>query len=116
MSNTSQQRITELIRQEMVLLIEQELQDPLLDSVRVNDVVVSRDRRSVRILVTHDDPAVSPQEVLRALRRAQNYCRRTLAARHILRIVPECHFGYSDAEKTASRVHAILDSLELDAS
>ncbi len=114
MSSMQQQRVSELVRQEMVILIEQDLQDPVLDTVKVAEVLVSRDRRSVRVHVTHDDAAVTPEEVLRALQRAQGYCRRELAARHILRVVPECHFVYSDAEKTASRVHAILDSLDLD--
>ncbi len=109
-----QQRVSELVRQELAILIEQDLQDPILDSVRVNEVVVARDRRSVRVWVSHDDPAVSVEEILQALRRAQGYCRQELAARHILRVVPDCHFIYSDAEKRASRVHAILDSLELE--
>ncbi len=116
MNSMHQARISELVRQEMVILIEHDLQDPALDTVKVDTVLVSRDRRSVRIHVTHDDAAVTPEEVLRALQRAQGYCRRELAARHILRVIPECHFVYSDDEKTASRVHAILDSLRLDTS
>lgn len=109
------ERVAELIRQEMTGLVEQELQDPALASVRVQEIWMSRDLKVAHIKVTHDDAAVEVDEVLRALKRARSYCRRELAARNLLRAVPHLNFIYNDTEREAARVHALLDELDLNA-
>lgn len=115
MSNIYQARVAHLLREELAILIEQDLQDPALDTVQVRGIQVTRDRKHARVYVSHDDADVDRTAVLQALHRALGYCRRELAARNVLRKVPELQFVYSDAEKAAARVHALLDALELDA-
>lgn len=103
-----QQRVAELLFQELSLLIGNELDDPRLSLVQVTHVDVSRDLRNVSVFVSHDDDEVSKREVLLGLRNATPYMRRQIAERCMLRVVPELAFHYDEAPERAARVDALL--------
>ncbi len=114
MGSIQQERVSQLLLEEIKAIVEQDLQDPVLDSVQVWKVTVGAERRNAKIFVYHHDQSVSRGQVLKALNRAKNYCRQQLAHRNVLRRVPDCHFAYSDAERSAARVQNVLDLLELE--
>lgn len=103
-----QQRVAELLFQELSVLIGNELADPRLSLVQVTHVNVSRDLRNVSVYVSHDDEDVSKQQVLAGLRKATPYVRRQIAVRCALRVVPELIFHYDDTPERAARVDALL--------
>uniref|UniRef100_A0A7C1FE99 Ribosome-binding factor A n=1 Tax=Caldilinea aerophila TaxID=133453 RepID=A0A7C1FE99_9CHLR len=103
-----QQRVAELIFEEMSIMLAGELQDPRISLVRVTDVRVSKDLRNVRVFVCHDDETVSRRELLKALQNATSYLRRQLAERLSLRAVPELLFSYDDSLEKAARVQELL--------
>lgn len=108
MSTIRQQRVAELLFEELSIMIGNELNDPSLSLVRVTNVNVSRDLRNVNVYVTHDDEELSKRDVLQGLRRATPYLRRQLAVRASLRAVPELSFHYDDTPERAARVDALL--------
>lgn len=112
MVSIQQERVSQLLLEELKAIIEQDLQDPVLASVQVWKVKVGADRRNAKIFVYHRDPAYSRGQVLKALDRAKNYCRQQLTYRNVVGRVPDCHFAYNDAERAAAQVQALLDSLE----
>ena len=114
MPTIRQARLAELVRTEIVALVEQELQDPALETVRVRGVELSRDRRIIRVNVTHDDDAVAEEQVLQALRRSRGWCRRELAERQVMQRVPDLRFDYDRDAQSARRVLDLLDNLSLD--
>ena len=114
MPTIRQARLAELVRTEIVALVEQELQDPALETVRVRGVELSRDRRIIRVKVAHGDDAVAAEQVLRALRRSRGWCRRELAERQVMQRVPDLRFDYDRDAQSARRVLDLLDSLDLD--
>lgn len=103
-----QQRVAELLFQELSLLIGNELGDPRLSLIRVTHVDVSRDLRNVSVFVSHDDEEVAKREVLLGLRNATPYMRRQIAERCMLRVVPELTFHYDETPERAARVDALL--------
>ena len=109
-----QARLAGLVHTEIVALVEQELQDPALETVRVRGVELSRDRRVIRVKVIHDDDAVSAEHVLQALRRSRGWCRRELAERQVMQRVPDLRFDYDRDAQSTRRVLDLLDSLDLD--
>jgi len=111
MPTIRQQRVTELLFQELSILISSELSDPRLSLVQVTNVVVSRDLRNVNVYVSHDDDELSKREVLQGLRHATPFLRRQLALRCSLRAVPELSFHYDDTPEKAARVDQILRQL-----
>lgn len=116
MASIRQGRISQLLLEELKSIIEQDLQDPVLDSVQVWKVKVGADRRDAKVFVYHEDPAYTRGQILKALNRAKNYCRQQLAFRNVMQRVPDCHFAYSDSERSAQQVRELLDSLELESN
>lgn len=108
MSTIRQQRVAELLFEELSIMIGNELDDPRLSLVRVTNVDVSRDLRNVNVYVTHDDDELSKREVQQGLRHATPYMRRQLAIRCSLRAVPELSFHYDDTPEKAARVDELL--------
>jgi len=108
MSAIRQQRVAELLFQELSILIGNELADPRLSLVRVMNVNVSRDLRNVNVYVSHDDGELSKKDVLQGLRHATPFLRRQLAVRCSLRSVPELSFHYDDTPEKAARVDELL--------
>jgi ribosome-binding factor A len=108
MSTIRQQRVAELLFEELGIMIGNELDDPKLSLVSVTNVNVSRDLRNVNVYVTHDDETLSKRDVLQGLRRATPYLRRQLAVRASLRAVPELSFHYDDTPEKAARVDELL--------
>jgi ribosome-binding factor A len=108
MPTIRQQRVAELLFEELSIMIGNELNDPSLSLVRVTNVNVSRDLRNVNVYVTHDDEELSKRDVLQGLRRATPFLRRQIAVRGSLRAVPELSFHYDDTPERAARVDALL--------
>jgi ribosome-binding factor A len=108
MSTIRQQRVTELLFEELSIMIANELSDPRLSLVRVTSVDVSRDLRNVKVFVTHDDDELPKRDILQGLRHAMPFLRRQLAVRCSLRAVPELSFYYDDTPEKAARVDELL--------
>jgi ribosome-binding factor A len=108
MTTIRQQRVAEMLYEELSIMIANELSDPRLSLVRVMSVDVSRDLRNVKVYVAHDDDDLSKREVLQGLRHATPFLRRQLAVRAGLRAVPELSFYYDDTPEKAARVDELL--------
>lgn len=116
MTTIRQQRVSELLFEELSIMISNELDDPRLSLARVTSVNVSRDLRNVNVYVTHDDDEVSKRDILQGLRHATPYLRRQLAVRCSLRAVPELSFHYDDTPEKAARVDELLRQIAADRS
>ena len=108
MSTIRQQRVAELLFEELSIMISSELSDPRLSLARVTSVNVSKDLRNVNVYVTHDDEEVPKRDILQGLRHAMSFLRRQLAVRCSLRAVPELSFHYDDTPERAARVDELL--------
>lgn len=108
MTTIRQQRVADLLFQELSILIGGELEDPRLSLVTVTHVDVSKDLRNVKVYVSHDDDEVSKGKVLQGLRKATPYLRGQLAVRCSFRVVPELLFYYDETPERAARVDALL--------
>lgn len=111
MTTIRQQRVQELLYQELSILIGNELEDPNLALLTVTNVVVSRDLRNAKIYVYHDEDEIPRRLMLRRLDRATPFIRRQLAQRLTLRVVPELSFHYDDTPERAARVDELLQRI-----
>jgi ribosome-binding factor A len=108
MPTIRQQRLAELLYEELNIMVAGELNDPRLSLVKVTSVDVSKDLRNVKVFVSHDDDEVSRREVMAGLRQATPFLRRQIAVRCTMRAVPELFFTYDDSPNQAARVDALL--------
>lgn len=113
MTTHRQERIAEVLLEELALLIASELTDPRLDDalVTVTDVQVSPDLGNARVYIQHALPDSATRHVLSALQHSTTFLRRALVENLHLRVVPELHFVVDDTEKRAAHVDEILDQI-----
>ena len=78
MSTIRQQRVAELLFEELSIMISSELSDPRLSLARVTSVNVSKDLRNVNVYVTHDDEEVPKRDILQGLRHAMPFLRKNV--------------------------------------
>ncbi len=115
MTTIRQQRVTELLYEELSIMVANELDDPKLSLIEVTRVEVSRDLRNVKVFVSHRQAEVTPREVLKHLQKATPYLRAQLAERCSLRMVPDLFFTYDDIPATAARVDELLRQIAQEA-
>jgi ribosome-binding factor A len=108
-----QQRVSELLREELSLLIQAELNDPRLEDalVTVTHVDITPDLMNARVFVDHALALEAAGAILEALRHAEPFLRRMLAESLDLRAVPSLTFHIDTVEQRARRVDAILDQI-----
>lgn len=113
MTSRRQERVSELLREELSILISTELTDPRLEDALVNvtDVRVAPDLRSARVFVEHVLPPRSSRQVLAALQHAESFLRQALAENLNLRFVPELFFQIDTTEESAHRIDELLDAI-----
>lgn len=118
-----QERAAELLYQELLILIGNELDDPLLELLTVTHVVVSRDLRVAKVYVHQDNSAaisvaisaaideMQQSTILARLKRATPFLRHKIAQRVKLRAVPELLFYYDETPAQAARVDELLQRI-----
>ena len=113
MTTRRQERISDLLREELSLLIGTELTDPRLEDalVSVTDVIVSADLHNAHVYVEHCLPHEQDGQVLSALRHSVTYLRKALAENLNLRLVPELHFSVDTSGERGRRIDELLATI-----
>ena len=103
------ERVNELIRRELVLLLKQETKDPRLKQVVITDVIVSRDLTSAKVFFSVDED--SKIIVASLLNKASGFFRSSLSKTLDLRHTPTLSFIYDPAPNTGARIDDLLRKL-----
>ena len=103
------ERVNELIRRELVLLLKQETKDPRLKQVVITDVIVSRDLTSAKIFFSVDEDSINIVTPL--LDKASGFFRSSLSKSLDLRHTPTLSFIYDTAPNTGARIDDLLSKL-----
>ncbi len=107
-SEIRQQRVAELLFEELSIMIASELSDPRVSLTEVTKVDISKDLRNAKVLVHHADDEVARRDLLKGLEHAKPWLRGQLAIRCGLRVVPELYFAYDDSPERAARIDELL--------
>ena len=103
------ERVNELMRRELVLLLKQEIKDPRLKQVVITDVIVSRDLTSAKVFFSVD--ADSNKIVVSLLNKASGFFRSSLSKTLDLRHPPTLSFIYDTTPNTGARIDDLLSKL-----
>jgi ribosome-binding factor A len=104
-------RVNQLIKEEISLLLQRGLKDPGLGFVSVTEVDVSKDLRTARVYVSVLGAEETWQSSLAALERARGYIRAWLTPRLRLRMVPHFTFLPDRSMAHAARIQKLLAEL-----
>ena len=103
------ERVNELMRRELVLLLKQETKDPRLKQVVITDVIVSRDLTSAKVFFSVDED--SNKIVASLLDKASGFFRSSLSKSLDLRHTPTLSFIYDTAPNMGARIDDLLSKL-----
>ena len=103
------ERVNELMRRELALLLKQETKDPRLKQVVITDVRVSHDLTSAKVFFSVDED--SNKIVASLLNKASGFFRSSLSKTLDLRHTPTLSFIYDTAPNTGARIDDLLSKL-----
>ena len=109
MVSVRQQRINQLMRDEISKMLQHETDDPLLASlITITDVEVTQDLQRAKVYVSFLQEGTEADELMKRLRKAARFFRRGVAERLNLRHTPELDFVYDPSIARGARVLALL--------
>ncbi len=103
------ERVNELIKRELVLLLKQDVKDPRLQDVVITDVIVSRDLSSAKVFFSAAEG--SQKMATSLLNKASGFFRSRLSKELDLRHTPTLSFIYDTALNTGARMDELLKKL-----
>ena len=103
-----EERVGAAMRRELALLLREEMKDPRLGMVTIQEVRVSRDLSHAKVYFTVlDDSRI--KQAQQVLEKAAAFLRRQLSERMVLRNVPQLHFVYDKSVAEGMRLSALID-------
>jgi len=109
------ERVNQLIRQELSLLLLRETKDPRLSSyISINSVTTSPDLRYARVMVSCVCEESRKKEIMEALAHSSGFFRSLLAKNLRMRRVPELTFVWDTSIERGSRIIELIDKVNLE--
>ena len=106
------QRINELLRQEISLVLQRQLRDPRLSAlVSITSVDTSEDLREAKIFVSIMGTGYEKTEALQGLDSASGYVRRELSDTLSLRQIPHLTFLLDESLERAQTVIKVMNQI-----
>ncbi|HEX2188696.1 MAG TPA: 30S ribosome-binding factor RbfA [Longimicrobiaceae bacterium] len=101
-------RINEQLRQEVSLLVRDEVRDPRVGLVTITAVETSPELDHAKVYVTVLGDDGEKEDALKGLRSAAPFIRGQLGRRLHMRRIPELHFQLDRVLQEASRIESLL--------
>jgi len=103
-----EERVGAELQRELALLLRDEVRDPRLNQVTIQEVRVVRDLSHARVFFTVMDRDEA-RRIAQALNKAAGFLRRRLGERVIMRTVPQLHFEYDHSLEDGLRLSSLID-------
>ena len=107
-------RVNQLIKEEISMLLQRELKDPRLGFVTVTEVETSKDLRSAKIFVSVLGDDARWKSSLAALESARGFVRKWLREHLDLRVTPELDFRADRSLEHAARIQSLLKQVRTE--
>ena len=108
------ERVNQLIKEEISMLLQRELKDPRLGFVTVTEVDVAKDLRSAKVYVSVLGSEAQWTESLQALESARGFIRNWLTPRLRLRAIPHLTFHADRSMAHAAHIQTVLEGLRTE--
>lgn len=104
-------KVADLLKKELALLIQTEIRDPRVGMVSVTDARVSRDlsHADIRVTVLGKNSPEELDECIAALNSASGYLRSLLAKNVNMRTTPKLTFKYDDSISRGQYLSDLID-------
>jgi len=109
-----EERVGSELQRELALILRDEVHDPRLSQVTVQEVRVVRDLSHARVFFTLMDQDQAKQTE-KALNKAASFLRRRLGGVVKMRTIPQLHFEYDHSLEHGMRLSSLIDRAVADA-
>ena len=109
-----EERVGSELHRELALILRDEVRDPRLNQVTVQEVRVVRDLSHARVFFTLMDSAQAKQTE-KALNKAASFLRHRLGEVVKMRTIPQLHFEYDHSLENGMRLASLIDRAVADA-
>ena len=111
MTRRRQERLADLLKEEISAILFSKMQDPRLSLCSITDVVLSPDYRHARVYVTVVGPHGQKEECVKALNAASGYFRRELR-RLDLKYIPVLQFQADTSAEYSQHIEELLKTVK----
>ncbi|HEU0242379.1 MAG TPA: 30S ribosome-binding factor RbfA [Candidatus Limnocylindrales bacterium] len=105
-------RVDELLRQEIGVLLAKEIADPRIGFVTITDVETAPDLRHAKVWVSVIGGKADQKETLRALQHSMGFIRHELGRTLRIKRIPDLHVHLDDSMERGTRVLHLLQELD----
>lgn len=105
------ERVAQALKEEISIIIHEELKDPRLGFVTITDAQVTQDLRQAKIFFSVLGKEEDHQKTKEALDSALGFIRRLVAQRIRLRFAPEIIFKEDRSSEYSSRIQELLEEI-----
>ena len=104
-------RIQDQIQRVLTDILENQVNDPRVESVYITDVEVDRELDYANIYVSSLAGEAQSEEILEGLENASGFIRYTLSQEIKLRVMPKLRFYWDETPERADRIEALLEEI-----
>lgn len=102
------QRVQDFLREEISMIIQQEIKDPGLGFITIIDVKMTEDLKYAKVYYSVYGSDEEKERSAQALKRATSYIKHLLGDRVRMKFMPEITFVYDTEQEKAARIDEIL--------
>ena len=108
-------QVADRVKQELSILLIEEISDPRLDGIFITDVSVDRELAYANVYISAIEGLGRSKEVLAGLKHAQGFIRRELSHLIHLRTFPQLRFYWDVTPERADHIEQLLASIHGEA-
>ena len=111
------ERVSNLIRQEICELLQEQVNDPRLSGfISVTKVSTSPDLKQAKVYISVLGDQVNKNETIQGFKSASGFFRRELSRRLILRSIPELSFEIDDSIEHGAKILKLIEQVASDSA
>lgn len=111
---TRQERVNELLKEEISDIVRREIKDPRIGFITITGADVTKDLRHANVYVSVLGDDQQKSESLAILQRAAGFIRGEIGRRVHIKIVPEINFKLDTAVEHGVRIFELLQQVKTD--
>ncbi|MFH0839177.1 MAG: 30S ribosome-binding factor RbfA [Candidatus Omnitrophota bacterium] len=109
---TRPERVAELIKEALTLILRDKVKDPHIGFVTITEVKLTGDLRFARVYVSIMGDETAKQKTIASIERATGFIRRQLGERIRIKFVPELRFIIDDSLDRSQHIDDILKKIK----
>jgi|WetSurSiteA1Bulk_404760.scaffolds.fasta_scaffold172737_2 ribosome-binding factor A len=106
------EKVNQLFKREISLMLQHDFQDPRLSFVTITRVVVSRDLQHAKVSYSFLGDEKQHAEIETILNQIRGYVRKLLGQRIRMRYIPELNFIFDKSTEYSARIEQALQDIK----